>query len=249
MSTRVNPTFLLKGINPNKILADYQAGLYFRSSKPKSHIKQSKNTSILAPVYGTSNKDPIFAVKDRNNTDIIIATTNQSNYEVYTKLGGSLPEGGRCQRCSKDFKHTAIGYPVAFQEQTILIGHGLEAKYRIIYVFWTEGIFHSCECALAYLNLLLAQPADYRNTSYRDSVRWLRMMHKLMYPDAGVLRESQDPQLMKSNGGSIPDEEWNANTHIYKRTDRLLLIPAKTEYVRQNVTDPVASISYLEIIA
>lgn len=248
MTTRITPTFLLKGITPSKLIADYQAGFFFKPPKDKSQIKISKTASILAPTYGTSNKDAIFSVKDRNNSNIIIATTGHTNFEVFTRTGGLLPEGGRCERCGDTFKETAVGYPVGHQELTVLTGEGNNARYKVIYTFWTEGTFDTCECALGYCQALLSRPADYRDTTIRDSERLLRLLCKLWYPDSGVLQPSQDPRLLKSNGGSLSREEWEDKRHVYKRTDRILMIPAKAEYVRQNFVDPVAPVNYLEIV-
>ena len=54
MTTRVTPTFLLKGLDPNKLLTDYQSGFFNRPPKISSKIVIAKNTAILAPTYGTS---------------------------------------------------------------------------------------------------------------------------------------------------------------------------------------------------
>jgi hypothetical protein len=246
------PTFLLKGVDPNKILADYQAGVYSRPSTLKSKIHIAQNTCILAPTYGTSNQDPIFSVRDRNNCSVIIATTGHSDFEVFTRTGGDLPTGGRCEHCRDEFDHTVIGYPIGYQEQTILTNDSTDprdAHYRVLYVFWVEGRFCSFECALGYLRLMLGRPADYRDTTLRDSERMLKHLHKLTYPTAGPLRPAQDPRLLRSNGGSLSREEWQDQRHIFVRTDRILMIPAKVEYVQQNFMNPAMAVEMLRDVA
>ena len=247
MATRVMPTFLLKGVDPNKILADYQAGRFSQPIKLKSSIRIAHNTSILAPTYGVSNHDAVFSVKDRNNCSVVYATTGHSDFEVFTKNGGELPVGGRCEYCRDDFQHIAVGYPVGYQEQTILTNNcedPRQARYRVVYVFWTEGRFCSFECCLGYVRTVLSKPADYRDTTLRDSERMLKHLHKLTYPTAGLLRPAQEPRLLKSNGGSLTREEWQDQRHVFIRTDRILMIPAKVEYVQQNFMDPMTSTSY-----
>lgn len=247
MATRVTPTFLLKGLDPQQLLADYQSGFFTRQSTPKSKIKISQNTAILAPTYGTTNHSPVFCIKDRNNCSVVIATTGHSNFEVFTRTGGSLPIGGRCDFCKYDFTDTAVGYPVGYQESTVLTTDSPDttnSRYRVLYTFWVEGEFCTFECALGYVRKLLSRPSDQRDTTIRDSERMLKMLHHLIYPTAGPLRPAQDPRLLQSNRGSLTREEWQDRRHIYVRTDRILMIPAKIEYVQQNFLTPVSAIDY-----
>lgn len=238
MSTRITPTFLLKGIDPFEVLREYQAGLYSRPIQKKCQIKITNNTTILAPTYGNNNNHPIFCMKDRNNSSIIIATTNHQNYEVFTKNGGQVPEGGRCDFCKEDFPHASVGYPVAYKELTLLTndsGDTNDAKYRIVYVFWVEGCHCSFECALGYVRLFMNRPANNRDNSMADCERYLRLLYKLTYPQSGNLRAAQDPRLLKNfNKGSLTKEEWSDSRHVYTRSDKVLMIPAKIEYIRSN---------------
>ena len=150
MTTRINPTFLLKGLDPEKLKADYKAGFFSRPVNIKSHIRMSNVSAILAPVYGTSNYDPIFSVKDRNNCSVVIATTGHQSFNIFNKTGGQLKQGGRCDFCKVDFTETAVGYPISYQETPVLLNDEGESRYRIYYNFWTEGEFCSFECDLRY---------------------------------------------------------------------------------------------------
>lgn len=249
MSTRVIPTFLLKGLDPNEVLVKYQSGLYSRPIPQKSKINISKNIAVLATSYGTSNKDPIFCAKDRNNCSLIVATTGHHNYEVFTTTGGNLPTGGRCEHCRDTFEEIAVGYPIGYQEQTILVSQDNnfeKSNYKLIYVFWVEGTFCTFECALGYVNLLLTRPAAYRDTIIRDSERLLKMLYDFTYPNNKTLRPAPDPRLLKVNGGSLTKDEWSDYRHVYNRTDRVLMIPAKVEYLRQNFIYPANNINTLQ---
>lgn len=242
MAPRINPTFLLKGVDPDKLLADYLSGFFSRPIKSKGQITIAKNGMILAPTYGVTNNSPIFTLKDRNNCSVIIATSGHVDYEIFTRTGGRLPEGGRCDRCKEDFTHTAMGYPIGYQEQTVLTTDTQDpkqARYRTLYIFWVEKCFCSFECALGYVRLFLNQPAEYRDSTIRDSERMLKILYKLTYPTAPPLRPSQDPSLLITNKGSLTREDWQDSRHIYIRTDRILMIPAKVEYVQQNFINPV----------
>ena len=237
MTTRIVPTFLLKGIDVNNIWERYLNGEFTRSEPiEKKKIILAQNTAIVAPIYGTTNSSPVFCVKDRNNCSVVIATTGHKDYQVFTSTGGELPVGGRCI-CGKDIVGQAIGYPVAYQEQVLLTS---ENKYHTFYTFWTEGRFHSFRCALWYVNTLLARPSDQRDGTYRDSARLLKLLYKLTYPDSTVLLPASDPYLLEENGGSLKEEEWDDTRYHYRRTERVVIIPAKVEYVRGNFAEGVA---------
>jgi hypothetical protein len=240
MSTRITPTFLLKGVDPEKVKADYRAGFFSRPSKIKNTIKIANATAILAPTYGNTNRDGVFSVKDRNNSTVVIATTGHQGFVSYNKTG-SVQKGGRCEFCRIDFQDVAIGYPISYQEMTVLTNSGTEeAKYRVLYNFWTEGCFCTFECALGYVRNILSRPADYRDTTVRDSERMLKLLYMLSYPQSGVLRPAQDPRLLIENGGSLTREEWGDNRHVYVRSDRVLMVPAKVEYVQTKLGTPSA---------
>ena len=70
-----------------------------------------------------------------------------------------------------------------------------------------------------------------------------------MYPTAAILRPAQDPRLLRLNRGSLTKEEWQDQRHIYIRTDRILMIPAKVEYIQQNFLNPVMAIDYRDTTA
>lgn len=245
MATQIVPTFLLKGLDHRRLVVDYRAGFFTRAIAPKSKIKIASPQEMLAPTYGTSNTAPIFCVKDKNNGSVVIATTGHHNFEVFTANNGVLPTGGRCEHCKCDFDTTAVGYPIGYQETLVLTNDTpdpSQARYRILYSFWVEGQFCSFECALGYVRNILSRPSEYRDTTIRDSERLLKLLYKLTYPEAGILRPAQDPRLLQFNGGPLTREEWNHQHHVYIRTDRVLMIPAKVEYIQQFFINQVVTI-------
>lgn len=247
MGTKINPTFLLKGLDVNKLLADYQAGVFSRNVSTKSQIKISSNITILAPVYGTTNKSPIFCIKDRNNCSVIIATTGHVDFDVFTRTGGQLQNGGRCDACKKDFEHAAVGYPLGYQESTVLTNSDSNiqnARYRIIYTFWVEGTYCGFECAYEDLEKITEKSSNYRDSTVRDSGRMLQMLYKLMYPNNPPLRPKQNPRLLNVHGnrGSLSEDQLDDKRHIYIRTDRIVMMPAKVEYIQQHFQHSVISI-------
>lgn len=246
MSARIVPTFLLKGVDVKKIFDDYHSGYYSHPTGPKAKIALAQNAVVLAPTYGTSNHDPIFCVKDRNNCDVVVATSGHEGFKVFTTSGGDLPAGGRCDYCKQDFEHTAVGYPVGYQELTVLTSPDETVEngvYRVLYVFWVTGRFCTFECALGHVNTYTEKS---KKPMLKDSGGMLKMLYHLTYPNSGALRPAQDPSLLISNGGSMSKSEWENPRHIYNRTDRVLMIPAKIEYLRQNFAHPAIAINTLQ---
>jgi hypothetical protein len=200
---------------------------------PSTKFPLSNNKTILAPNLGSSSCDPIHQFKDKNNNSIIIAGTGHTNLEVFTSSGGSLPLGGRCDTCKRDFEHQAIGYPVHYQENLLLVGDAKNGKYEVLYSFWLDGEFCRFECCLYHINRLLQRPVNHRDNSIRNSEYLLKFLYKLMYPSASPLREAPPPGLLKHNKGPLELEKWEDEKHIYTKNDRILLIPVKVEYLQE----------------
>lgn len=231
---KANPSFLLRGIDPNEILKKYKSGFFERDIPKKEKIVVIKKSVIVAPVYGKTNRDKIFTINDNGNDgSSVIVTTGHENYELYGSNGGELPEGGRCDNCKCDFHHKAIGYPVAYEEKYLLCGKGDEKKYRVIYVFWMEGEICSFECALTFVNMFIGPNSEYKNNNLIDSSRWLKFLYSLMYPNEPPLTPSNDFRLLSSNKGPLVFDEWINPKHVYLQTDRVLLLPAKEEYLQK----------------
>lgn len=228
MSTKINPTFLLKGINPQELLVSYQNGAFSTiKPNPENKIVITKNTIVVAPEYGNTNDDAIFAFKDKNNIDMVYATSNHVNYNVHLADGQKLPMGGRCDWCKEDFTHQSLGYPIAQQELTILV----DGYLRVHYNFWVEGEFCSFECAGGKLKESNNQPLTYRDVNIRDSQSMLNTLFLLTYPDETSFHPAKDYRLLKSRKGSMEIDTWRNSRHKYFRTDRVLLTPAKVEYL------------------
>lgn len=242
MTTRITPSFLLKGVDPIKMLKKYHDGATHHSVT-KKNIKISKTSCVLSLSYEQNNSEGIFLLKDKNNTNLIIATSGHENINIYSKNGECPQIGGRCRACLEDFTHQSIGYPVAYQETTLLVTIPGKKKsvYRVIRTFWVEDIFCKFECGLYYIRKCLASTNTNSNYNMKDSERLLKMLHRAMHPKAGLLRPINDPLLLISKGGSLTDREWEDDNHYYVKTDRIFLMPAKTQYMRNNANDETLS--------
>lgn len=238
-NTRVTPTFLLKGVDAAKLLEDYKNGVYaVPDTREKAKIKICRNSSILAPTYGKSSNDPVYSIKDKNNNNVVIATSGHSNYEVFTTNGGQLEMGGRCDHCKQDFETIVLGYPVAYQERLYLMDKE-NPVYKTMYIFWIEGELCSFECALAKVRETQQRSCEYRDNSAKDSESMLKMLYRFMYPNEDILRPAQPYRLLKENKGSLTMDEWKNIKHVYQKTDKILMIPVKIEYIQESFIKPI----------
>lgn len=245
--TKFIPTFLLKGLDPISLLKQYKEGYFNREISGRDKIRIIKHDDNIKnnSYRNNNNKDPIYSVKDKHNCDIIIARSGYETVSLFTKEGGKLHEGGRCDFCKRDFNWTCIGYPVDYKELPVLInGDNNVPVYKILYTFWMDGEFCSFECALAYIRTLLSRPVKYADNNVKDIEALLHILYKLMYPKATVLRPAQDFRLLKSNNGSLTKEQWEDPHHVYNKTDRIMLIPVTIDYVQQYFSNPIISIDF-----
>lgn len=233
------PTFILKKIDPQKLKKLYQQGHYAKLKIPSIKIKLPEIVSLVAPEYGGSSDDPIFIFKDKNNVNIIHATSNHKVYEFFTKNGGELPKGGRCEWCLQDYKDEGIPEPFALKEISYLVStpdpegkiiHKMHNKF----VFWGEGQACSFECRYAKNLEQENYSCSKRSSSSLSSTRMLLLLHKLTYPNGSQLKPALHFRLLDKNHGVLSESDFRSNKTIWKRTPNVLLIPAKTLWLKMN---------------
>jgi hypothetical protein len=106
-------------------------------------------------------------------------------------------------------------------------------KYKVYYTFWVDGRFCNFSCALSHINKLLSSHPKYIDVIYRDSDKLLKFMYKCLYPNNPPIKPAQDPKLLMINGGSLEREEWENPKYVYKKTNNIIMIPSKIEYIRE----------------
>lgn len=243
--TAITPTFLLKGIDPIKILSDYIGGKYNNmvniNLKPK--ITKSVTPISIVPKYGTSTEDQIYIYKDKSNINQTVVTTN---HEAYTRVKAYYNNEGlqrsqimkvgteasteitkECMWCRTEIKGEALGIPISIE---ILQDRVTEEK---AYVFHIDGNDDYCcfECCFSGYKRLNPSSVIYRDPLYMDAEQMLKFMYSCIYPHAGPLREAQDYRLLKRNNGPLTEKEFFNETHAYVRTSNIILLPAKIEYL------------------
>ncbi len=221
----VNPTFLLRGLDPSRIMDQYINGSFPRVQMPTEKINISLISPVVSPSISSNPEDEIYMFRTKGNSFQTVATTNHQRYYLFTKEGREILKGGVCDWCRVSFDHIALGIPVRLDVHRD--EHGRE-----IFVYYLDGCMCSCECALAELKRNFSLNYRYRNALYMDSEQLLRHLYSVMYPDAGPLREAPHYRLLKQNEGSLTLKEYHDKKHIYVPTPNLLLAPVKQQYLK-----------------
>lgn len=212
--TKIEKTFLLRGINPDEIAKKYNDG-YF-----KNCIKKAINNSFLDSNIDCDNTKPIYYDSKSFNKCLIVT----SNYEMFNnyKDGEGLPIKGKCQWCLLQIIRPPIGIPIKC------------IKNKDKYIFYVDGVYCSFPCCFSGLKRLLFYTFKNDKPLYKNSEQLLRLMYDLNYPGKKLF-EAPDWQLLVENGGSLTKENFFDSNYSYCKIPGYL-IPIKTRYItKRNV--------------
>lgn len=208
------PSFLLRGIDLKEILTYYRDGKY-RDLIPSGKIS-SRTSLFFHPTAGGTVEDETYVYRDKTDHSRTIVTTNHRIYLAYKK--NSLnSEIQICNWCRQPFTGDPVGIPVRMTTH--------EDGTTIFYI--DDPHYKTYECALASLENTISLTRD---PLYLNSEQFLRLAHHLQYPARGILRKAPDWRLHKGNGGPLTTEEFETNSSIYLRTNRIIFTPVKIEY-------------------
>jgi hypothetical protein len=204
----------LRAIDSKALIDKYNSGKYKDIDVEKGSL--DFNFSSKSIIHSTDINDPVYAIKHKD-VNILCATSNHEYYAFYRK-NGKQKDGGRCAWCRRDFQHTPLGIPINHEVDNI--------NDNIIHIFWIEDQLCDFQCLYRYGNLY----KNYDNL-YNNSMPFIDMMRRLM--GYGKIIPAGDPKLIEENGGSIPYSKWKEESHKYKRTGNLILLPLKISYFKE----------------
>lgn len=182
MSTviNINPTFLLRKVDPIKVESDYRNGRY--NDVSISDIQKVNVGPVKIPTILTSDPNSrSYFYKNQNGSTKIIFTTNNSMYDT-TKTTTT------CFYCKKIIpKSKACGIPYKLEQKILTDG--------ILRIFHCDSSFCSPEEVFSWLKHILSGPPRFRDPKYADSIELLHLLFSFMYPGK-VLRESPPAQVI-----------------------------------------------------
>lgn len=253
--TTLTPTFLLKGVDPLKVLNDYLSGkrsIYSGIDKASMKTSQMSDKTVktvvpfsLLPKYGTSSDDEIYVYSDKTNFQKKILTINHQSFIIakeYIDKGqiiNTLPKVGKCLWCRMPIEDAPIGIPISMEwirnQNTLPDNSDQISRQPDIIVFHVDGTFCCFECCYAGLKQIYVPKNLFKDPVYNNSEHLLKMMYTILYPEKGSgtqeLREAPDWRLLKENGGCLEPNEFFSKTNTYIKIPNVVMLPVKMEYI------------------
>lgn len=233
MAAHVELSFFLRGVDPQKIISDYKAGRWSRPCPlPMFNESEGSTADLLAPVYTDNPLLGVFTVKDRRNVKLIYAGDGQADFEHFLTTGGNLLKGGRCRACLHDYEHEMPGFIVKHEEQICL--DPTDWSNYTVHVFWfvPEAVC-SFECLYWRILEQMSTPLTSRKIPVDEAIKWLKMLYRLIYPNEPPLVARSNPSLLAKQ--SLEYTEYHNKKHRYVPTGRIMMIPSRPEYLRQQL--------------
>ena len=206
MSITFQPTFVLKKVDPLKIMKAYTEGAYSTLTLPKTKI--SVEASTVPSITGATN-----SFRDKYNCIITIHT---SNNEAIKALPTYKP---RCFWCMQDLvsdKSAHVPIPTNVQVWTDY------SKNETTYYFETDaggkggGCCCSFQCALSYVRHFTEGKGSSYNYSNEQKEIYLRTLYNICYPNnKEPLQPAPDFRLLHYNGGTMTPDEFKATKSVF----------------------------------
>lgn len=222
---RKNPIFVLKGIAPKTLRDNYFQGRYENLETPSSKINVSEVFYLNTPTFGCTPEDPRYQFKDQNNVSIVVLTTNTKNYTIYKEKKHYITSSNtprRCPWCLEDYVCEPVRIPVRMET------FNLETKTQ--FIFWDAGICCcSFGCAIGW-----CRREAHVSPCYQQSQYLLSLLFKMMYPNQELI-ETPPFNMLSLHGGPLSVEEYRKHVYKYERTNNLVFLPVKEEYLQHQV--------------
>lgn len=222
----VSENFTIRKIDPKEIAAKYLAGEYNNRSLPDFKLKSSSASVKLGKDVGKDAHSEIYRFIDKGNNSLSIVTTNHSLYKYIEALqNGKSVENPilRCKYCKRGNLKTPVGMPISM---SILANE--EVVFHVIDTFCDFGCMFSC------FKRKSGENRSYRSPLYMNTEQLIYTMYYRVYPDrvGQSIREKDDWDLLRENGGALTDEEFDSGTAEYIPLPSVILLPSKKQYLK-----------------
>jgi hypothetical protein len=216
--------FILRGVDPDKILAQFQ------QTSDKKHLPPTQTEEKKFNSTGTGSGKVLNLGKLKPQDSQKETFIDRSGHRVQLKSrfkerlenkNGEYEENTDipCDWHRLPFDTPPLGIPLRYE------------KREEISIWHCDGNFCSCECAYAFLNHDRNLPSGFRDCLYDESVSLLLKLHKRLCPGAPDLKEAEDWRVLKKNGGWKSYEEYRKSTSShYYRTPNLKLVAIAVLY-------------------
>jgi len=214
------PTFLLRRVNPADVIQKYNQGHFKTVVVSKTITHKSQTQTAMGNQIATNLENNVYGYRTKSNNIQVIATTNCKPYVEFISSESGMPVmGGKCRWCKRNFTHQAIGVPIK----------SVKIDNKII-VYYTN-IACRFGCAFALWKSMYNKMMLRRDSQFINGEIILKYIFSLQCPER-ELHEAPDPDLLKVNGGSLDDSEYDNDNYIYLNNHSFIWAPVKEQHMR-----------------
>jgi len=227
---KVTETFMLRKIIPKEITIKYFKGSYINKKLPTDKVKTNKNFIKLGKQIGSDSSSEIYRFTDKSNNIQTVLTTNHEHYSyIKDKQDGKLVDNPliRCRYCKRNHMKNPIGVPVRMD-----IDKNNNAVFSVTDLCCDFG------CAFSHLKSINKCDRFYKGPLYMNAEQMLLCLYYRLYPDkrGTHIRSKPHPDLLRSNGGPLTDEEFDRDTAQYFPLSNVTILPTKKQFLKLNIT-------------
>lgn len=232
MKKATQPTFLLRGVNHQKLVREYlNSGFKDLSlSKEKPSFSKSKGTTkthLQETGIGRDSCDPVYERKSGENR-YRVYTTNSDKYRIYLaeittdakseddpSLREKQTQKELCDHCRQEISGDILVVPIEMQK-----------KGSITIVSGEYVVGHYC-CALAIIREELRK--NPLSAQYKSSEQILK---QLCFCLKGFYPKNPAPywKLLDNNGGSMNSETFYGGESEFRKNPSLVFAPVKSQW-------------------
>lgn len=242
MDLKISLSLNLNVVNVEKVYSDVLMN-NFPIIDPKLKPIEINNTEpIFVKKYELENTHPIYVINDRTNNQVKILTSDHQQFTDFMKHRELTPIRGKCDYCRYIFEGISIGIPISYEEKNIIkYDHNQNVIRQVIYIFQIVNRTCSFECSLAYIRKNGLVEYNRQNPITQHSEQYLKILYRMMHPNEPNLKMANDYRLLKENNGTLERDEWTNGNHQYIQLGRVIIFPAKEEYLELKLNGVVRS--------
>lgn len=222
----VSETFTIRKIDVKDIHAKYLLGEYNNRALPDVKLRSSNATVKLGKDVGKDASSEVYRFIDRGNNHLSVLTTNHALYKHVTDLqngkGSELPIL-RCKYCKRSNLKKAIGMPIS-----MLILANQDVAFNVI------NSFCDFDCMFECFKRKSRESRSYRSPLFMNTEQLIYCMYYRVYPDrvGQSIKGKDDWDLLRENGGTLTDEEFDLGAAVYIPIPSVILLPCKKQYLK-----------------
>ena len=223
---RVAETFTLRKIDFIGIAQELLSGKYANRELPEKKIRGGNVLINLGKEIGNNGSSEVYRFKDKHNNNMIVYTTNHSLYKYVTDMqNGKVTDLPilKCKYCKRGNLKKPIGLPLVMEYDD-----HKEPAFYVVDSFCDFG------CVFSYLKRKLSESKLFRTHHLINAEQLLYCYYYRVYPHkvGQNILSKPDWELLRENGGSLTDEEFDGDRDEYVPISSLITLPAKKQYLK-----------------